>query len=612
MSGTVPQSRASGGLLVWRALQTPVRDLLHGRINPRVGVEGIVSAAGLPTPLAELVRRVVRRTRLWRDEQVEVARELASHFQDGLAARVSAEELAASFGDPLQAAELIRRAKRRNRPLAWKAMKLTERVMGALVLLVLVVYAVQAMRVFGGAPKLARNFAAEWNAAALAVPEAERAWPLYRAAELKITCTTCGQNDWCCYYTGRPGAKDWPEVVAWLEANREAIELYRRAASMPKLGWFLTCTSLEEPVGFLDYCPPLIALGKGSHILIADAYWAAEAADGARIVENVRAILRMAEHARELRMGDGGCLAFSIVGKGCDLLGTLLRDRPTLLNDGELATLAHCLASVGDGTLHVRLDFERVVFEDMLQRCYTDNGRGEGMPQPKLLAEWLDEWLFPALGHQYGSALASAGWWPWARTGVMPAFSIVMAGRRELLAKFHYFMDRYEAEIRVPLWERHDRGVVAEIAALEESRWNRLRYAPLVETMPLLVCCMRWGDLGEQQRDATLVAIAMELYRRRHGTWPASLNDLTPQWLPKVPLDCYDGKPLRYRLANGQPLVYSVGVDRDDDGGRLPDVDDLRRDARRWANDTAAGRRGGLFGDAPRDGDWILWPPVSD
>jgi hypothetical protein len=43
-----------------------------------------------------------------------------------------------------------------------------------------------------------------------------------------------------------------------------------------------------------------------------------------------------------------------------------------------------------------------------------------------------------------------------------------------------------------------------------------------------------------------------------------------PDLLPAVPPDRYDGKPLRYQLVDGKPLVYSIGSDRDDDAGRAP------------------------------------------
>jgi hypothetical protein len=67
---------------------------------------------------------------------------------------------------------------------------------------------------------------------------------------------------------------------------------------------------------------------------------------------------------------------------------------------------------------------------------------------------------------------------------------------------------------------------------------------------------------------ATDAAIACERYRRRHGTLPQSLDELVPEFLPRVPIDPFDGQPLRYLVAEDGYLVYSVGPDGTDHGGQ--------------------------------------------
>ena len=62
--------------------------------------------------------------------------------------------------------------------------------------------------------------------------------------------------------------------------------------------------------------------------------------------------------------------------------------------------------------------------------------------------------------------------------------------------------------------------------------------------------------------------IALERYRLKHGAAPAALAALVPEFLPAVPLDPYDLRPLRYRvLADGTPHVWSIGWDGSDNGG---------------------------------------------
>jgi hypothetical protein len=67
-------------------------------------------------------------------------------------------------------------------------------------------------------------------------------------------------------------------------------------------------------------------------------------------------------------------------------------------------------------------------------------------------------------------------------------------------------------------------------------------------------------------RDAQ-TALAIERYRLVNGSLPGQLNDLVPAFLPAVPADPFDGKPLRYKLLATGYIVYSVGEDREDNGG---------------------------------------------
>lgn len=72
--------------------------------------------------------------------------------------------------------------------------------------------------------------------------------------------------------------------------------------------------------------------------------------------------------------------------------------------------------------------------------------------------------------------------------------------------------------------------------------------------------------------DARCVAVglACERYRLARGRWPDALADLPPDLLPGgVPLDPFDGQPLRYRRLADGVAVYSLGADRADDGGNV-------------------------------------------
>ena len=63
--------------------------------------------------------------------------------------------------------------------------------------------------------------------------------------------------------------------------------------------------------------------------------------------------------------------------------------------------------------------------------------------------------------------------------------------------------------------------------------------------------------------------MAVERYRMKHKKWPAKLADAVPEFLNAVPTDPFDGKPIRMVRVAGGVIVYSVGYDGVDDGGKL-------------------------------------------
>lgn len=97
---------------------------------------------------------------------------------------------------------------------------------------------------------------------------------------------------------------------------------------------------------------------------------------------------------------------------------------------------------------------------------------------------------------------------------------------------------------------------------------------PFVKSLTrMLIPSIADGFYRDARSTATLrcglAALAVERFRIAHdGKLPSGLAELVPQFLAAVPADPYDGKPLRFRpLAKGF-VVYSLGEDADDDGGR--------------------------------------------
>lgn len=76
-------------------------------------------------------------------------------------------------------------------------------------------------------------------------------------------------------------------------------------------------------------------------------------------------------------------------------------------------------------------------------------------------------------------------------------------------------------------------------------------------------------DISDQAQVRTAqVALKIELYRTLNGHLPETLGELVPQYLPAVPIDPFDGQPLRFHHLDKGYVVYSVGQDGHDNGGR--------------------------------------------
>ncbi len=65
-----------------------------------------------------------------------------------------------------------------------------------------------------------------------------------------------------------------------------------------------------------------------------------------------------------------------------------------------------------------------------------------------------------------------------------------------------------------------------------------------------------------------VAAVAVERYRLANGRWPERLDDLVPDYLSKIPIDPFDGQPLRFRWLKDSVIIYTVGEDQQNDGGQ--------------------------------------------
>jgi hypothetical protein len=69
------------------------------------------------------------------------------------------------------------------------------------------------------------------------------------------------------------------------------------------------------------------------------------------------------------------------------------------------------------------------------------------------------------------------------------------------------------------------------------------------------------------QVDCARAALGVERFRLAEGRLPESWDELVPKFIEAVPIDPFDGKPLRYKRLEKGYTIYSVGEDGEDNGG---------------------------------------------
>ncbi len=111
------------------------------------------------------------------------------------------------------------------------------------------------------------------------------------------------------------------------------------------------------------------------------------------------------------------------------------------------------------------------------------------------------------------------------------------------------------------------------VPPITPEKLNDAVFAP--SYVRLLLPAMDSVDLAVQReaarQAALMLALASQLYHRQHGDWPAKLEDLMPDILPKLPADPFgkSGETLLLKRDGDELLIYSVGTNQLDDGGKF-------------------------------------------
>ncbi len=585
--GVAPANVNAG---LWTRLrETPLVDALRGKWTRSLNMPVTLSSFELPETLQVFVIDVARKTRLWHKEQLDVAKELAGHFRDGLDAGATSEQLIERFGDVVQAAKMIRRARIRCRPLHWQIRRWLFRSMAAMFGLFLLSYSLLAIRYFTLSPTISRNYFDEINSAAKSIPEEDRAWPFYRVAVLgNPKLSEYDEKHWWNddVYPPAHESPQWQDLVRFVESNRDVLPLIQLGAQRSKLGYVYGDPGnqqfLKEKLGgresdlikpdnalyhvLLQHTQELRSLAR---LLNAEGILAASQGNAELVAQDIQSLMGVASHARGNGFQVEELVSYAIMHYAMALTSGVLSDHPGLLTDQQLIDIAHRLSTyAGGGTLRAPLDLERWAFEDFLQRTFSDDGTGDGQLTPAG-AQLIEDMGGPinklhnlAPSHQLLQTL---------KTLSEPGMMALIGNRQDNHELAMRLFDLSVVENSGPFYTWKQSAVETETRQLSASFSSRLKYLPVLLFMPALKQVALSGEITAQRRDGILTAIALELYHRREGKWPTDLDELVPRYLPGVPLDRIAGDSIKFVIKNDHPVVYSVGMDRQDNGGHILD-----------------------------------------
>jgi hypothetical protein len=96
------------------------------------------------------------------------------------------------------------------------------------------------------------------------------------------------------------------------------------------------------------------------------------------------------------------------------------------------------------------------------------------------------------------------------------------------------------------------------------------RHVFLRTMLPAIEKAITHGDSLDVAIEGTRIMLAIEGYRADAGALPETLDALVPDYLEAVPVDPTHGDPFVYRIDGDEAIgyvLYSIGLDRTDDGG---------------------------------------------
>jgi hypothetical protein len=659
----------------WSVDQSPLLNMLR-RLRaigyPNGQAEALLEDAQLPQAVDALIRTTVRRTKLWASERAEVTRELIAHMFDAIEAGKNTDEIREQFGEPKKVARLLRRSMKRKRPLYWRTYRNLKRATGIMILLVIVGYGSLAVRFYMGKPSIKRNFLAELNAPNDRYSEDQKSWPVYEEvgiawqlhtretlsrqkedANTRELALDPDEEDPYDYGYTQPGLEwlhslnsdhpDYQEVSDLVRAFEPQLKSLREASSRPSLGFLYSDRnkSVEGEDGIWRWelvepsknpeehdslvavlLPNLSVARKQATLLLFDNHLALKEDDAPRAVENLRAVYRIAHQCSDQGFMISDLVGIAIMNMSSEHLRKTLAKSSDRITKDQLVEIAHLHSKY---TTHQYIVFrtERMFFDDILQRAYTDDGDGNG--------RLTDEGASFLFSHESGliHLYDPDDDYPYLESIESLTNPLMMLAISDRKTQHDLYHERMDAGLQAISEGAPSLARLSYLETLSAQRAERfgLNKSPVDLLLPAMT---NYVDRVLQYKlieQSTSLMLAIEVYRKDHGALPSSLSELDSLYIPSIPLDPFNpGHEVVYQIDGDGYFIYCAGSDGDLDGGimseKLADYGAIRSLSRRfqyqiaWESDLGEDQKPVIVRDEsgiPKyldpdgpDSDWVL------
>ncbi len=332
-----------------------------------------------------------------------------------------------------------------------------------------------------------------------------------------------------------------PEIAAWIESNRAAVEDIRAATKLEYRGYELKSENGDLISAML---PNLSPVREATRAMIAGGRQAQ--AEG-RVADAVTDYLDAARVGAQT--GQGHTLIESLVGVAIQsAANNAILDLAASASAGEVDfdAIASELEQAGAPRPPSQtMQAERVMFLDSTQRLFErDPNSGEVRPSPQGIQQFL----------AYG---ASSGDDP---TSLSMAWNLAGANFDETIAEGNAYYDRIAAAAALPYQE--GRAALREVeASLTQATANPV----LRSLLPAFSRSQFIRTRGEAERRGAVTVARIRAFEQRNGRLPESLDELgaSPSFV-----DPFTNTSFRYeRTGDGGFRLYSLGDNGQDDGG---------------------------------------------